>query len=140
MIVRPAAPRPHFDQREFHPALLARARWDQGVTISVCLPARNEASTVGQIVDRVRRELHERWGLVDEVIVLDDGSVDGSATERTEISAHRPRRSSPRPLRRAGHDRSGEACCELLRFDLDHRPEVEQGQVGERPPMAAVPA
>jgi glucosyl-3-phosphoglycerate synthase len=43
-------------------------------------------------------------------------------------------------LRRAGFDGSLDSSGELLRFDADHRPEVEQVQVGERPPMAVIPA
>jgi glucosyl-3-phosphoglycerate synthase len=87
MTVRAAAPRRHFHQREFHPADLARARWAEGVGVSVCLPARNEAPTVGDIVRRIRGELCNRWGLVDEVIVMDDGSVDGTGREAAAAGA-----------------------------------------------------
>jgi glucosyl-3-phosphoglycerate synthase len=44
-------------------------------TIAVVLPARNEAETVGAIVHAIRRDLPE---LVDDVLVVDDGSVDGT--------------------------------------------------------------
>ena len=40
-----------------------------GQTISVCLPARDEATTVGAIVRTLRAELVEATGLVDEVLV-----------------------------------------------------------------------
>jgi glucosyl-3-phosphoglycerate synthase len=50
-----------------------------GVRVSVCLPARNEEATIGHIVDTVRRDLVEDAGLVDELIVLDDGSTDATA-------------------------------------------------------------
>ena len=43
------------------------------------LPARNEAATVGPIVERIRRELVEQVALVDEVVVVDSGSVDATA-------------------------------------------------------------
>jgi glucosyl-3-phosphoglycerate synthase len=46
--------------------------------ISVCFPARDEAATIGTIVATVRRELVERVPLVDEVVVMDDGSHDGT--------------------------------------------------------------
>lgn len=47
-----------------------------GITsVSVILPARNEAETVGPIVHAIRRDLPD---LVDEIIVVDDGSVDGT--------------------------------------------------------------
>lgn len=52
----------------------------RGTTVSVCLPARNEAATVGAIVRSLRRELVDGVGLVDEVLVIDDGSADGTAT------------------------------------------------------------
>ena len=50
-----------------------------GTTVSVCLPARNEESTVGQIVATVRRTLVHAAPLVDEVVVIDDGSTDATA-------------------------------------------------------------
>jgi glucosyl-3-phosphoglycerate synthase len=48
--------------------------------VSVCLPARDEAATIGSIVATVRRDLVERDGLVDEIVVIDDGSSDDTAT------------------------------------------------------------
>ncbi len=47
--------------------------------ISVCIPARDEAATVGPIVEAVRRELVEGPGLVDELLVVDDRSTDATA-------------------------------------------------------------
>jgi glucosyl-3-phosphoglycerate synthase len=47
--------------------------------VSVCLPARDEAATIGPIVAAVRRELVEQRGLVDEIVVIDDGSLDETA-------------------------------------------------------------
>jgi glucosyl-3-phosphoglycerate synthase len=47
--------------------------------VSVCLPARDEATTIGPIVAAVRRDLIERDGLVDEIVVIDDGSSDATA-------------------------------------------------------------
>jgi glucosyl-3-phosphoglycerate synthase len=57
----------------------ALARAKQGTTVSVVLPARDEAATVGHIVDRLRRDLVEAVPLVDEVVVIDSGSTDDTA-------------------------------------------------------------
>lgn len=49
-------------------------------TVSVVLPALDEAATVGGIVDAVRRDLVDvPHPLVDEVVVLDSGSTDATA-------------------------------------------------------------
>ena len=58
---------------------LVAAKRASDTTISVCLPARNEEATVGQIVATVRRNLVEHAPLVDEVVVIDDGSTDATA-------------------------------------------------------------
>jgi glucosyl-3-phosphoglycerate synthase len=59
------------------------ARWsaerlaaERRATISVCLPARNEAATIGPILDALT-PLLER-GAIDELVVVDD-SIDGTA-------------------------------------------------------------
>ena len=46
--------------------------------VSVVLPALNEQDTVGPIVSTIRRRLVERHGLVDELVVMDSGSTDGT--------------------------------------------------------------
>lgn len=58
---------------------LVAAKDEQGLTISVCLPARDEEATIGPIVEAVRRRLVEGLALVDELIVLDDDSSDQTA-------------------------------------------------------------
>ena len=57
---------------------LVAAKRALGQTISVCLPARNEASTIGAIIAEVS-EVLVAGGLVDEIVVLDDGSTDATA-------------------------------------------------------------
>ncbi|GII85056.1 glucosyl-3-phosphoglycerate synthase [Sphaerisporangium siamense] len=59
-------------------ALLAAKR-AHAATISVVLPARNEAETVGDIVAAIRRDLREEVPLVDELVVVDSRSTDGTA-------------------------------------------------------------
>jgi len=58
-----------------------------GTTVSVCIPARNEETTVGAIVATIRSELVDGLGLVDEIVVVDDHSSDRTATEATEAGA-----------------------------------------------------
>ena len=55
-------------------ALVARKR---GRTVSVVIPALQEAATVAGVVGPLREELVPR-GLVDEVVVVDGGSTDGT--------------------------------------------------------------
>ena len=50
-----------------------------GRTVSVCIPCKNEAATIGALVQMLRDELVDRVGLVDELIVLDDNSTDATA-------------------------------------------------------------
>jgi glucosyl-3-phosphoglycerate synthase len=52
-----------------------------GSRIVVCIPARDEVRTIGAIVSRIRGPLLEGAGLVDEIVVVDDGSRDGTAAE-----------------------------------------------------------
>jgi glucosyl-3-phosphoglycerate synthase len=61
------------------PNLRSLVRAKAGTGISVCLPARNEEATIGPIVACVRRHLVEDARLVDEVVVMDDGSTDATA-------------------------------------------------------------
>jgi glucosyl-3-phosphoglycerate synthase len=48
--------------------------------IVVCIPARDEVRTIGAIVSCIRHLL-ETSGLVDEILVVDDGSRDGTGVE-----------------------------------------------------------
>jgi glucosyl-3-phosphoglycerate synthase len=64
----------HYSQ--FEPAKLRAAKERLGLTVSVCLPTRDEAATVGDIVRALRKRLLERSRLIDEIVVMDAGSVD----------------------------------------------------------------
>lgn len=60
-------------------ARLAAVKARSGTSVSVCIPARNEEATVGHTVATIRRTLMEHVALVDEVLVIDDGSTDATA-------------------------------------------------------------
>jgi glucosyl-3-phosphoglycerate synthase len=76
--------------RAFHHAAypverIARERRRLGLGVSVCLPARECAATVGQVV-RALCELRVR-GALDEVVVIDAASADGTAQIAREAGA-----------------------------------------------------
>ncbi|MEY3091598.1 MAG: putative glucosyl-3-phosphoglycerate synthase [Actinomycetota bacterium] len=55
------------------------------VSVSVCIPCRNEAETIGDLVRMIDDALVGT--LVDELIVLDDGSTDGTSEVASEAGA-----------------------------------------------------
>jgi len=67
-----------FHHRDFAAADLV-GRLD-GLTVSVCLPARNEEATIGDIVATIDTHLRRQVPLVHEIIVIDDHSTDGTAS------------------------------------------------------------
>jgi glucosyl-3-phosphoglycerate synthase len=80
-MARPPAD-PATQTRSFHHSLypaaeVAAARAERGLTVTVCLPARECSGTVGEIVG-VLGELRSR-GVIDEIVVVDAASGDGTA-------------------------------------------------------------
>jgi nucleotide-binding universal stress UspA family protein len=66
-----------FHSREFRNiGQLVDLKERQGRTISLAVPTLNEEKTVGKIVSTIRRELVDRFPLVDELVVIDSGSHD----------------------------------------------------------------
>ncbi len=63
------------------------AKRASGETVSVVIPARDEAATIGVIVKRIATELADSAGLVDEVIVMDSDSVDDTGRLAREAGA-----------------------------------------------------
>jgi glucosyl-3-phosphoglycerate synthase len=51
----------------------------RGRRISVCLPARDEEATIGAIVSLISADLMIAAPLIDQLIVIDDGSTDATA-------------------------------------------------------------
>jgi glucosyl-3-phosphoglycerate synthase len=82
-----------FGRRTFHHstfadrAALLRAKEERGMRISVCLPTRNEAGTVGDIVGCIRHDLVHAAPLVDEIVVVDSSSADGTAVAAARAGA-----------------------------------------------------
>jgi glucosyl-3-phosphoglycerate synthase len=65
-----------YDSREFGDLReLVRLKERQGLSISLGLPALNEEETVGGVISTVK-ELMDRHGLLDEIVLIDSGSVD----------------------------------------------------------------
>ena len=98
-----------FDHRAFQADELAAAKGTRRV--SVCLPAKNEEATVGPIVEIIRRELVEDVPLVDEIVVIDDGSTDATP------AAVRPYLADAR-VRHVRSDRLGQSRAKNLGIGL----------------------
>ena len=69
------------------PVALLEAKRAARATVSVCLPARNEEATLGDIVATIHRDLVERLPLVDEILVVDDNSTDDTARVAVDAGA-----------------------------------------------------
>jgi glycosyltransferase involved in cell wall biosynthesis len=67
-------------------------------TISIVLPALNEEGTVGQVIDEIPKALLESTGYSVEIIVVDNGSTDGTK----QIAEGKGARIIEEPLRGKG--------------------------------------
>lgn len=95
-----------FHHADFSAHALAEAK--RATTVSVCIPARNEAETVGPIVEAIRGALIEDHEVVDEIVVIDDHSTDGTAAVAAAAGARVVDASSVLPEYGEGHGK-GEA-------------------------------
>ncbi len=66
--------------------LLARKR-DQGLTVSLVIPALNEQGRVGRVAEVLRRTTMDEVPLVDELVVIDGGSTDDTCREARTAGA-----------------------------------------------------
>jgi glucosyl-3-phosphoglycerate synthase len=76
--------------RVFHHSIysasrIAKARARRGLSVSVCLPARECARTVGEIVTCL--EQLRRAGAIDEIVLVDAASEDGTASLASQAGA-----------------------------------------------------
>jgi len=99
--------------RDWPPERLLAAKRAAGTRISVVIPARNEERTVGRVVSAVRQALLVDTPLVDEVIVVDSDSTDGTAraAERAGGTVYRARDIAPAL---GSHPGKGEALWKSL--------------------------
>ena len=71
---------------------LVALKQKHGTTISAVLPTLNEAATIGPIVRMARRELIEKFALLDELVVIDSESDDDTrriaADEGARVIVH----------------------------------------------------
>lgn len=66
-----------FDAEEFADIeRLVQRKQEQGLTISLALPALNEQETVGDVVGSIQRALVEEHPLLDEIVLVDSNSTD----------------------------------------------------------------
>lgn len=55
---------------------LVKLKEQQGVSISLALPALNEEETVGKVIRTMKKELMQRNPLLDEIVLIDSNSTD----------------------------------------------------------------
>jgi len=66
-----------FHSREFaNLERLVALKEEQGLTISLGLPALNEEETVGNVIQTIKTALVDQVPLLDEIVLIDSGSVD----------------------------------------------------------------
>ena len=83
----------HWGDWSLEELLAARA----GTRVSLVVPARNEAATVGAVVSRVREALMETVALLDEIVVIDSDSTDDTYDVATDAGAVVHRSAEIRP-------------------------------------------
>jgi hypothetical protein len=69
----------HSHEFEDRHALLA-LKEKQGITISLGLPALNEAETIGNVISTIKRSLMDEVPLLDEIVVIDSDSTDDTVS------------------------------------------------------------
>ncbi len=83
----------HWDDWSLESLLAAKA----GRVVSLVVPARNEAATVGDVVTRVREALVDTVALLDEIVVIDSDSTDATYDVATDAGAVVHRAAEIRP-------------------------------------------
>jgi glucosyl-3-phosphoglycerate synthase len=76
---------------------LLAAKVASELSVSLVVPARNEAATVGDVVGRVREALMETTDLLDEIVVIDSDSTDDTYAVAEDAGAVVHRSAEIRP-------------------------------------------
>lgn len=74
-----------YSHKQFDLERLVSKKQSQGLSLSVCIPAREVAGTIGPILEQI--EGLKVAGLVDQVVVVDAGSIDGTADVASSLFA-----------------------------------------------------
>ena len=64
---------------------LMQLKEDQGVSISLALPALNEEQTVGNVIKTVKTALMDQVPVLDEIVLIDSGSEDQTRTIASDL-------------------------------------------------------
>src|SRR6476469_1709101 len=83
----------HWDEWTLESLLAAKG----ATTVSLVVPARNEAATVGAVVSRVREQRLETVELLDEIVVIDSDSTDDTYAVASDAGAVVHRSAEIRP-------------------------------------------
>lgn len=106
---RPVLRGHHWDDWSLDGLLAAKG----STTVSLVVPARNEAATVGDVVTRVREALVDTVALLDEVVVIDSDSSDATYDVAVDAGAVVHRSAEIRPDL-GSHPGKGEAMWKSL--------------------------
>jgi glucosyl-3-phosphoglycerate synthase len=87
----------HWDDWTLADLMAAKADIGGGQSVSLVVPARNEAATVGDVVSRVREALVDTVALLDEIVVIDSDSTDDTYAVATDAGAVVHRAAEIRP-------------------------------------------
>ncbi len=64
---------------------LVALKRERGLTISLALPALNEAETVGKVIRNIKRALMDKVPLLDEIVLIDSNSTDRTREIATDL-------------------------------------------------------
>jgi len=86
-----------YDWNDWSVSELMDAKASTSQQVSLVVPARNEAATIGDIVGRVRAALMDTAALLDEIVVIDSDSTDATFAVAQDAGAIVHRASEIRP-------------------------------------------